>query len=190
MIDSIIIDDEEIYMTNDDGDIKEEDKTEQNSIDWNVISGLANSMSISNSIYNHQTSYGISNGILSGGGGTVYTVGSGGGYSGGVGSSATWANHAITAASPYNSPIWSTPSIAQIGSSLNVSGDTTINGELTVKGVKLSDRLDKIEERLGILRPNTKLEERWDELKELGDRYRELEKEIKEKEEIWDLLKK
>jgi hypothetical protein len=40
------------------------------------------------------------------------------------------------------------------------------------------------------MRPNADLEQRWDDLKALGDRYRELEKEILEKEKIWDLLKK
>jgi len=73
---------------------------------------------------------------------------------------------------------------------LRVAGDAHFDGEIIVQGVKLADRLDKIEERLGILRPNEKLEEKWDELKALGDRYRELEKDILEKEKIWDLLKK
>jgi hypothetical protein len=73
---------------------------------------------------------------------------------------------------------------------LKVSGDAEIEGELKLQGVSLSSRLDKIEERLGILRPNDSLEEKWEELKALGERYRELEKEILEKEKIWDLLKR
>jgi hypothetical protein len=54
----------------------------------------------------------------------------------------------------------------------------------------MSDRLDAIEERLGILRPNNDLEGKWENLKALGDEYRALEKDILEKEKIWDLLKK
>jgi hypothetical protein len=71
-----------------------------------------------------------------------------------------------------------------------VAGDAEFEGDVKIQGVSLSSRLDKIEERLAIMRPNADLEQRWDELKALGDRYRELEKEIIEKEKIWDLLKK
>lgn len=73
---------------------------------------------------------------------------------------------------------------------LKVSGNAEIDGELTIKGVKLSERLDKIEERLAILRPNENLEEKWDELRELGERYRKLENEIIEKQKVWEILKK
>jgi len=76
------------------------------------------------------------------------------------------------------------------GSTLKVNGDADITGELTVQGVKLIDRLDKIEERLSILHPNPELEDKWDELKELGKRYKELEAEIIEKEKVWNILKK
>lgn len=76
------------------------------------------------------------------------------------------------------------------GNTLEVKGDANISGELTVQGVKLSDRLDKIEERLGILRPNIELEEKWDNLRALRNAYLELEAEIKEKEAMWGILKK
>jgi hypothetical protein len=46
------------------------------------------------------------------------------------------------------------------------------------------------EKRLAILHPNEKLEEKWEELKALGERYRELEKDILEKEKIWEIIKK
>ena len=165
----------EIYMTNDDSGIKVEDETE--STDWRAETASK----INGSIYNHATNYGyagISAGVLTGGGG------GGGGYGGltaVIGQTPTlWTNSTINT-SPWFSQ---TPIITKI------NGDATIDGELTIKGVKLSERLDKIEERLGILRPNDVLEERWNELKELGNRYRELEKELNEKEEIWNLLKK
>jgi hypothetical protein len=76
------------------------------------------------------------------------------------------------------------------GKTLQVNGDADITGELTVQGVKLSDRLDKIEERLGILRPNEELEEKWDNLRALRNAYMELEAEIKEKEKMWGILKR
>lgn len=76
------------------------------------------------------------------------------------------------------------------GSTLEVMGDASITGELSVQGVKLSERLERIEERLGILRPNEEMEEKWDKLRALRKMYMELEAEIKEKEEIWKILKK
>jgi len=92
----------------------------------------------------------------------------------------TWANTGTTIMG--NSP--SSPG------SLNVTGDAKFEGEITMKGIKLSETLAKIEERLAILHPNPKLEDKWDELKELGKRYKELEAEIIEKEKVWAILKR
>lgn len=76
------------------------------------------------------------------------------------------------------------------GSTLKVNGDADFDGEVTIKGKSLTDMLDKIEERLAILHPNPELEDKWDELKELGKRYKELEQEIIEKERVWAILKR
>jgi hypothetical protein len=76
------------------------------------------------------------------------------------------------------------------GNSLSVKGNADFEGEVTIKGKNLSDILEKIDERLAILHPNPKLEDKWDELKELGKRYRELEQELIEKEKVWAILKK
>ena len=76
------------------------------------------------------------------------------------------------------------------GSTLQVKGDADFDGDIKIKGKSLTDTLDKIEERLAILHPNSELEDRWDELKELGKRYKELEQEIIEKEKVWAILKK
>jgi hypothetical protein len=73
---------------------------------------------------------------------------------------------------------------------LHVKGDAEFEGDVTIKGRNLTDMLDKIEERLAILHPNEKLEDKWEELKKLGDAYRALEKDIIEKEKIWETLKK
>ena len=74
--------------------------------------------------------------------------------------------------------------------SLRVSGNAEFEGDIKIKGVNLSERLDAIEERLGILRPNNDLEGRWEKLKKLGEEYRKMEKEILEQENMWDILKK
>jgi len=74
--------------------------------------------------------------------------------------------------------------------SLDVKGDANFEGDVKLKGKSLSDTLQSIEERLAILRPNIELEEKWEKLKTLGNMYRELEKEILEKQEMWNILKK
>lgn len=73
---------------------------------------------------------------------------------------------------------------------LHVKGDAEIEGDLKIKGKSLADAIDNIEKRLAILHPNKDLEERWEQLKALGERYRELEKDILEKEKIWEIIKK
>jgi hypothetical protein len=91
------------------------------------------------------------------------------------------------------SPGWANISLADPdlqGSTLSVKGDADFEGEITIKGRNLTDMLDKIEERLAILHPNPELEDKWDELKELGKRYKELEQEIIEKEKVWAILKR
>lgn len=86
-------------------------------------------------------------------------------------------------------PYWTT-GWNQTKSIMKVDGDAEFNGDIKIKGVNLTERLDAIEERLGILRPNNDLEGKWENLKKLGEEYRKLEKEILEKEQVWDLLKK
>ena len=62
-------------------------------------------------------------------------------------------------------------------------------GDITIGGKSLSEAIEKIEERLGILNPNPELEERWDKLKELRKQYIEMEKDLLEKEKIMKILK-
>lgn len=83
---------------------------------------------------------------------------------------------------------WNTYQQSQPG--LKVSGNAEFEGEVTIRGVKLDERLNVIEERLGILRPNNDLEGKWEKLKALGEEYRKLEQEILEGEDIWATLKK
>ena len=85
---------------------------------------------------------------------------------------------------------WITSDPSLKGSTLKVNGDADFDGEVTIKGKNIADMFSKIEERLAILHPNPELEDRWDELKELGKRYKELEQEIIEKEKVWAILKR
>lgn len=110
---------------------------------------------------------GSSSSIAAGLPGQVMTISSQG--------TAGWINSTVSNTSPHT---------------LSVQGDATFSGEIVMKGVKLSETLAKIEERLAILHPNPELEDRWDELKELSKRYKELEAEIIEKEKVWAILKR
>ena len=73
------------------------------------------------------------------------------------------------------------------------SGKLTLQGpdaDIEVNGESLMTAIRKIEERLNILKPNEKLEAEWDQLRELGEQYRELEKKIQEQAKMWETLKK
>ena len=91
------------------------------------------------------------------------------------------------------SPLWSdtiTISNHQPSGVLVVKGDAEFEGDIKIKGKSLSAALSKLEERLSILHPNEKLEEKWEKLRELRKEYMELEADIIEKEKIWATLKR
>lgn len=93
-----------------------------------------------------------------------------------------------------NTNVWNTTSSITINDSLkntlHVRGDANIEGDLTVNGRSVAESLEKIEERLAILRPNEELEAKWENLRSLRQAYMELEKELLEKEKVWGILKK
>jgi hypothetical protein len=62
-------------------------------------------------------------------------------------------------------------------------------GDIKIAGKSLSEAIEAIEARLGILNPNPELEDRWDQLKELRKQYIELEKDLLEKEKLMKILK-
>jgi hypothetical protein len=103
--------------------------------------------------------------------GQVYTTNGTGGIN--------WANVATISSDPNLS-----------GASLQVKGDASFDGDVTIKGKSLNDSLERIEERLAILRPNDELEQKWENLRGLRKAYMELEAEIKEKEKMWGILKR
>jgi len=98
----------------------------------------------------------------------------------------TWGT--TTTASPWITTTMADPNLK--GASIQVKGDAEFEGEVTIKGKKLSEMFEKIEQRLAILHPNEKLEAKWEKLKLLGEQYREMEKEILHAEEMWKILKK
>ena len=73
---------------------------------------------------------------------------------------------------------------------LTIKGNAEFDGDIKLKGKSLDETLTRIEQRLAILHVNTRLEKKWEKLKELGDQYRELEADILEKEKIVEILKR
>jgi hypothetical protein len=92
------------------------------------------------------------------------------------------------------SPVWNdTITIANNNNhhhTLKVQGDAEFEGDIKLNGKSLSKTLSDIEERLAILHPNEKLEEKWEKLKDLRKQYMELEADILEKEKIMEILKR
>ena len=110
---------------------------------------------------------------------SVSGAGSVGQYLYSNGTTTTWSDDTITIANINPGP-----------GTLSVKGNAEFDGDIKLKGKSLNDTLSKIEERLAILHPNEKLEEKWVKLKELRKQYQELEADILEKEKIVEILKR
>jgi len=110
--------------------------------------------------------------------------GSGGVYSIGTNGSTGWST-----LNAYTTPTVTLNDSLQVKDKglLEIRGD---NADILINGVSLNETLANINARLGMMRPNPKIEAEWDELRELGDRYRALEADIKDKMKMWELLKK
>ena len=70
----------------------------------------------------------------------------------------------------------------------NTGIEMTEDADIKIGERSLMKTLDAINERLAIVERNLKLEEEFAELKELGEQYRKLEQELKERMTTWDLL--
>lgn len=94
------------------------------------------------------------------------------------------------------SPIWTTNTSASPAMHVTThegSGRVELQGnkaDIIVNGESLMDTLRGIQDRLNVLQPNPELEAEWDQLRELGEQYRKLEKEFTEKAKMWQTLKK
>jgi hypothetical protein len=112
------------------------------------------------------------------------------------GASGYYYNNAIPSSNiTWQSPnIWSTNNTvgATVGATVGTSGRIDLVGEsadIIVNGKSMMKMLERIEDRLNLLTTNPELEKDWDELRKLGDRYRQLEKKCNEKAETWKKLK-
>ena len=100
----------------------------------------------------------------------------------GSGTGASYPNVTLGAGTGIASPWYSQPTSPKI----RLDGE---GADIEVNGRSLMDMIERIEQRLNILTPNTELEAEWAELKTLGEQYRKLEQHIKDKQATWDRLK-
>jgi hypothetical protein len=87
-----------------------------------------------------------------------------------------------------NAAVWTQTNSGTVH--IDADGLTMKEGaDIKIGGKSLTQAIEQIEERLGILHPNPALEERWDKLKELRQQYIDMERDILEKEKIMKILK-
>jgi hypothetical protein len=89
-------------------------------------------------------------------------------------------------------PIYATNATTTAAASgrILVQGDATFEGNITWQGRDMREWFEAVESRLAILQPNPKMEQDWDELRDLGDQYRALERKLTEQQRVFDILKK
>ena len=92
----------------------------------------------------------------------------------------------------YSNTMWTTGLSGTSAADLNQSGMLSLKGanaDIDINGKSLMKTLEALEDRLNMLTPNPEMEEEWDQLRELGERYRELEQQCREKTQMWNKLK-
>ena len=92
----------------------------------------------------------------------------------------------------YSNTMWTTGLSGTSAADLNQSGKLSLQGtnaDIDINGRSLMKTLDALQERLNMLTPNPEMEAEWDQLRELGERYRELEQQCREKTQMWNKLK-
>jgi hypothetical protein len=85
---------------------------------------------------------------------------------------------------------WTGPSLTQKAAKIHVQGDAVFEGNITWQDRDMREWFESIEARLSILKPNPDLEKEWLELAELRQRYVELERQLLEKQKVFNILKK
>jgi hypothetical protein len=98
----------------------------------------------------------------------------------------TISNGAYTTTSAFGNVWGGNPLTANKAGQLDLEGE---EADIKINGKSLMRVIEALEQRLNILTPNPKLEADWDELRELGERYRALEKQCEEKAAMWEKLK-
>jgi hypothetical protein len=109
-----------------------------------------------------------------------------GGYTIGTPTGINTAGHVWTTTGTGSHPYTINPYTMNQSGKVHITGE---NADLVIGEKSMRDWMERVEERLNILTPNTKLETEWEELRALGEQYRQLEQHIKDKQATWDRLK-
>lgn len=72
---------------------------------------------------------------------------------------------------------------------VRIVGDAVFEGNITWQDRDMRAWFESVESRLAILQPNVKLEAEYEELAELGRQYKEMERRLLEKQQVFDILK-
>ena len=107
-------------------------------------------------------------------------------YTGGITTGAVLTNGSMGAVTWAATASQNNPMMIDQSGTIALTGE---NADIKINGVSLCDTLTAIQDQLNILRPNTELEAEWDQLRELGEQYRKLEAEFKDKTKMWKTLK-
>ena len=73
----------------------------------------------------------------------------------------------------------------------NVHGKMSITGkdaDIEINGLSLKQTLEDLQQRLAILQPNPELENEFSELAKVRQQYKDLERNLIEKKQMWDTL--
>ena len=96
--------------------------------------------------------------------------------------------------SPYVLPVSEDIATTNIFSmSHDIDGKMRITGEdadIEINGISLKDTLHNLQERMAILQPNPTLEAEFKELRDIRQKYIELERTLLEKKQMWETLNK
>lgn len=123
---------------------------------------------------------------------TTYSISSGGTFNPAYGAVPN-----VIIGTGVSSPVWTTTTNNTGGytfANQNIQPNNTVHiqgedADLLINNKSLKTWMEKVEERLNILTPNPELENGWDQLRKLGERYRKLEKKCQEQSDMWKKLK-
>lgn len=88
---------------------------------------------------------------------------------------------------------WAGVTNSTTGTSVNIDSDGIVmrnDADLKIGDISLKKFIEDVNRRLAIMVPNPKLEKDFEQLKDLRDQYEALERELLEKAQVWETLKK
>jgi hypothetical protein len=101
----------------------------------------------------------------------------------------TYANITVPNGGTANQVLTTTGLSATWTSNINNGKVKISDTDIEIDGLSLKQTLQAVNSRLAIMIPNPKLEQEFEELRAIGDKYRRLEQELQEQVRMWNVLK-